>query len=92
MLPPAEPRAYAFLIEAEADPGFLPRLLTAVARLSLYPRRLQVDGAGEAGLLFVNMQLAGLSRQQAETMRDRVAGMVGVHQARLLPVPGSAVA
>lgn len=56
------PRVFCFSVQAEAEPGVMPRVLELFAKRSLVPRRWvsDVTGAGR-GDLSIDLQVEGLS-------------------------------
>ena len=56
------PPVFCYSIQAEAEPGVLPRVLALFAKRNLVPRRLVGDLGGSQGRdLWIDLQVAGLS-------------------------------
>jgi acetolactate synthase small subunit len=71
-----------FSIQAEADPGVMPRVLELFAKRGLIPSRWHSDLEGEATQapsLSIDLQVTGLSRQQVEHVSATLRGMVSVN-------------
>lgn len=67
--PVAAPQAgvFCFSIQAEADPGALPRVLELIAKRGLVPRRWVSDRFGPGGReLAIDLQVEGLTRSVAD--------------------------
>ncbi len=71
-----------FSIYAESDPGVMPRVLELFAKRGLIPSRwhsdLESEATPEPGLT-IDLQVAGLSRQQVEHVSATLRGMVSVN-------------
>ncbi len=64
---PAEPRVFCYSIQAEAEPGVMPRVLEVFAKRNLVPSRWVSDVSGPgARELFIDVQVAGLSRAESD--------------------------
>ncbi len=60
--PANEPPVFCFSIQAEAEPGIMPRVLALFAKRNLVPRRWVSDVGGSRGRdLWIDLQVAGLS-------------------------------
>jgi acetolactate synthase small subunit len=71
-----------FSIQAEADPGVMPRVLELFAKRGLIPSRWHSDLEGEAThepALTIDVQVNGLNRQQVEHVSNSLRGMVSVN-------------
>ncbi len=56
------PPVFCFSIQAEAEPGIMPRVLELFAKRNLVPRRWVSDLGGSRGRdLWIDLQVAGLS-------------------------------
>jgi hypothetical protein len=72
---------YCFSVHAEASPSALPRVVEVFALHGHVPSRChaRVDGAeGEAGELVVDLQMAGISAQNAALLAKRLGRCVMV--------------
>jgi acetolactate synthase small subunit len=70
-----------FSIQAEADPGVMPRVLELFAKRGLIPSRWHSDLEGEMTrepALTIDLQVTGLNRQQVEHVSATLRGMVSV--------------
>ncbi len=70
-----------FSIQAEADPGVMPRVLELFAKRGLIPSRWHSDLEGDltrSQALTIDLQVTGLSRQQVEHVSATLRGMVSV--------------
>ena len=71
-----------FSIQAEADPGVMPRVLELFAKRGLIPSRwhsdLEAETTGRPSLT-IDLQVSGLSRQQVEHVSATLRGMVSVN-------------
>jgi acetolactate synthase small subunit len=73
-----EPAATAcFSIEAEANPSVMPRVLELFAKRGLIPSRWHSDLSGP-DMLWIDLQVDGLTRQQVSHVAECIRGMVGV--------------
>jgi acetolactate synthase small subunit len=71
-----------FSIQAEADPGVMPRILELFAKRGLIPSRWHSDLEGAAThhpALTIDLQVNGLNRQQVEHVSNSLRGMVSVN-------------
>jgi hypothetical protein len=71
-----------FSIQAEADPGVMPRVLELFAKRGLIPSRWHSDLEGEATRapgLTIDLQVTGLNRQQVAHVSATLRGMVSVN-------------
>ena len=71
-----------FSIQAEADPGVMPRILELFAKRGLIPTRWHSDLEGAATphpALTIDLQVTGLNRQQTEHVSNSLRGMVSVN-------------
>lgn len=71
-----------FSIQAEADPGVMPRILELFAKRGLIPSRWHSDLEGSAthrASLTIDLQVRGLDRQQVEHVSNSLRGMVSVN-------------
>lgn len=60
--PAQGPPVFCFSIQAEAEPGIMPRVLELFAKRNLVPRRWVSDLGGSRGRdLWIDLQVAGLS-------------------------------
>ena len=60
--PAQGPPVFCYSIQADAEPGILPRVLALFAKRNLVPRRLVSDLGGSEGRdLWIDLQVAGLS-------------------------------
>jgi len=65
--PTARPRVSCFAVQAEADPGVLPRVLELFAKRGLVPDRWVAQREGRHGAeLAVDIQVAGFDQQQTD--------------------------
>ncbi|MEX0809589.1 MAG: hypothetical protein WD044_12755 [Dongiaceae bacterium] len=83
------PRVACFAVQADADPGILPRVLGLFAKRSLVPHRLtghrgrRDDGAPSAGPddcdeLVIDLQVSGLDAAGAEYLARCLRAIPGV--------------
>ncbi|MEQ8602285.1 MAG: hypothetical protein RIB45_03120 [Marivibrio sp.] len=70
-----------FTVLADAEPGALPRLLGAVAKLGLTPARLVASLSEDGEELTLDLQVAGLAPGRAAIVGDTLRAMVGVRAA-----------
>lgn len=73
------PRVACFAVQAEADPGILPRVLALFAKRSLVPERW----TGQRSLhdeneLVIDLQVAGLDREQTDYIARCLGQIPGV--------------
>jgi hypothetical protein len=73
------PRVACFAVQAEADPGILPRVLALFAKRSLVPDRC----TGQRSLrdeneLLIDLQVAGLDREQTDYIARCLGQIPGV--------------
>jgi hypothetical protein len=73
------PRVACFAVQAEADPGILPRVLALFAKRSLVPERW----TGQRSLhdeneLVIDVQVAGLDREQTDYIARCLGQIPGV--------------
>lgn len=73
------PRVACFAVQAEADPGILPRVLALFAKRSLVPDRC----TGQRSLhdeneLVIDLQVAGLDREQTDYIARCLGQIPGV--------------
>lgn len=70
-----------FSIQAEADPGVMPRILELFAKRGLIPSRWHSDLESEASPwagLTIDLQVIGLSHQQVNHVAASLRGMISV--------------
>ena len=71
-----------FSIQAEAEPGVMPRILELFAKRGLIPSRWHSDLEGEATRrpgLTIDLQVTGLNRQQVEHVSASLRGMISIN-------------
>lgn len=71
-----------FSIQAEADPGVMPRILELFAKRGLIPNRWHSNLEGAAThqpALTIDLQVNGLNRQQVEHVSNSLRGLVSVN-------------
>lgn len=71
-----------FSIQAEADPGVMPRILELFAKRGLIPSRWHSDLEGAASqqpALTIDLQVTGLNRQQVAHVSNSLRGMISVN-------------
>jgi hypothetical protein len=72
-----------FSIRAELDPGLLPRLIGAFAKIGLWPNKfysqsLAQDFPGQPAEAVIDIQIAGLDCATCDHIAMQFRGMVGV--------------
>lgn len=64
---PTDPaRSVTFTLRADADPGVLPRVLELVAKRGLVPELLTSRHHADTGTLSIEMEVAGMVRQESD--------------------------
>ena len=63
------PATYCFSVQAEADPGVMPRVLQLFAKRSLVPKRWVSQATGPGGReLFMDIQVEGVTVETGDYM------------------------
>ena len=82
-----EPAAWFFSVQAAPDPGVMPRVLELFAKRALVPHRLH--GSVSGTVLAVEVQVAGLTRDQAEHAAACLRNILGVERVLSSALPDS---
>ena len=70
-----------FTVVCDGEPGLLPRVLGALAKLGLTPARLVSQLSEDGDELTLDLQVAGLAPGRAEILGETLRAMVGVRAA-----------
>ncbi len=73
----AEPVAVRFMLDAEASPGLLPRLLVPFARRDLMPDRMWSHRSGE--VVHVEIALEAAPSGEVHLLEGNLRQVIGVH-------------
>lgn len=77
----------AFLVVAEADPLVLARVVWALARARIVPARLIGMTSERDEHYFLTIEVADLAREAREDLAERLTGIAGVHDVRVIDKP-----
>ena len=77
--------AVRFLLDADAEPGLLPRLLQPLARRDLTPDRMWSHRNG--AIMHVEIALEAMPPEMVHLVHGNLSQVVGVHQVSLLLRP-----
>ena len=70
-----------FLVQGEADPGLLPRLLEPFSKLGAVPTRVHASREnGDGSVLSVDLRLTGVPHRMAELIENALRRVIGVSQ------------
>ncbi len=70
-----------FLVQGDADPGLLPRLLEPFAKLGTVPTRVHASREdGDGSMLTIDLRLADAEPRTAELIELALRRVVGVRQ------------
>ncbi len=81
--PTAKAEVHCFSILADLDPGLLPRLIEAFAKIGLWPSKfysqaIATDFPGQPAEAMIDIQIAGLDCATCDHIAMQFRGMVGV--------------
>jgi hypothetical protein len=76
--------AVRFMIDADASPGVLPRLLEPFAKRDLTPDRMWSDRSAVAGVLHVEIALNAMPEREVHLVEGNLRSVVGVRSLSLL--------
>jgi len=82
--PTAALSVQCFSIRADLDPGLLPRLMGAFAKIGLWPNKFYSQAMpqelpGQPAEALIDIQIAGLDCASCDHIAMQFRGMVGVH-------------
>jgi hypothetical protein len=76
--------AVRFMVDADASPGLLPRLLEPFARRDLIPDRMWSDRSAVTGVLHVEIALNAMPEHEVHFVEGNLRSVVGVRSLSLL--------